>query len=91
MAQTMVSFRMDDNLKRSMEKLCDELGMSMTTAFIIYAKKMTRENRIPFEVSVEQPNQQTMDAISEVQRMKADPAIGKSYASAAEMMEDILG
>ena len=53
MSQTMVSFRMDDNLKKSMEKTCHDLGMSMTTAFIIFAKKMTRENRIPFEVSVD--------------------------------------
>ena len=91
MAQSIVSFRMDENLKRSMEQLCDELGMSMTTAFTIFAKKMTRENRIPFEVSVENPNAQPLEAIAEVQRMKADPTIGKSYTSAAEMMEDLLG
>lgn len=91
MAQIMVSFRMDENLKRSMEQLCDDLGMSMTTAFTIFAKKMTREHRIPFEVSVEQPNPETLAAIAEVQRMKADPASCKSYASAEEMMEDLLG
>ena len=27
--------------------------MNMTTAFTIFAKKMTREKRIPFEVSVD--------------------------------------
>lgn len=32
---------------------CRELGMSMTTAFVIYAKKVAREHRIPFEVSVD--------------------------------------
>ncbi len=91
MAQSIVSFRMDENLKRSMEQLCDDLGMTMTTAFTIFAKKMTRENRIPFEVSVEQPNADTLAAIAEVQRMKADPSSCKSYASAEEMMEDLLG
>ena len=34
-----INFRMDAELKKSMEKLCDELGMSMTTAFTIFAKK----------------------------------------------------
>ena len=53
MAQTMVSFRMDDNLKRSMEQICDELGLSMSAAFTIFAKKMSREKRIPFEVSID--------------------------------------
>lgn len=48
-----VNFRMDADLKRSMEEVCAELGMSMTTAFTIFAKKMSREKRIPFEVSVD--------------------------------------
>ena len=41
---------MDAELKRNMEELCDDLGMSMTTAFTIFAKRMTRERRIPFDV-----------------------------------------
>ena len=53
MAQTLVNIRMDEDLKKSMEQICQELGMNMTTAFTIFAKKMSREKRIPFEVSVD--------------------------------------
>jgi DNA-damage-inducible protein J len=53
MATSIISIRMDDQLKKSMEKTCSELGMTMTTAFTIFAKKMTREQRIPFEVSID--------------------------------------
>ena len=53
MAHTLVNIRMDEKLKKSMEKTCQELGMTMTTAFTIFAKKMSREKRIPFEVSVD--------------------------------------
>ncbi len=53
MAQAMVNFRMDEELKKNMEQICQDMGMSMTTAFIIFAKKVTREKRIPFEVSVD--------------------------------------
>ena len=53
MTQALVNFRMDEDLKRNMEETCQELGMNMTTAFTIFAKKMTREKRIPFEVSVD--------------------------------------
>ena len=53
MAQTLVNIRMDEKLKKSMEKTCQEVGMTMTTAFTIFAKKMSREKRIPFEVSVD--------------------------------------
>lgn len=91
MAQTTVSFRMDEGLKQNMEQLCSDLGLTMTAAFTIFAKKMTRENRIPFDVSIERPNADTLAAIAEVQQMKTDPTAGKSYSSAAEMMEDILG
>ena len=44
MAQAMINFRMDEELKKSMEETCKDLGLSMTTAFTIFAKKMTREN-----------------------------------------------
>ncbi|MGI6125182.1 MAG: type II toxin-antitoxin system RelB/DinJ family antitoxin [Acetivibrionales bacterium] len=53
MAQTMVNFRMDEDLKKDMEKVCSDMGLSMTAAFTIYAKKVTRERRIPFEVSAD--------------------------------------
>ena len=53
MAQTLVNIRMDEDLKKSMEQTCQELGMNMTTAFTIFAKKMSREKRIPFEVSID--------------------------------------
>ncbi len=45
-----VNFRMDEDLKKSMEIVCAEMGLSMTAAFTIYAKKVSRERRIPFEV-----------------------------------------
>ncbi len=53
MEQVMVNFRMDAALKREMEATCREMGMSLTTAFTIFAKKVTREQRIPFEVSAD--------------------------------------
>ena len=53
MSQVLVNFRLDEEDKRGMEEVCRELGMSMSTAFTIFAKKMSREKRIPFEVSVD--------------------------------------
>ena len=53
MAQAMVNFRMEEELKKNMERICQEMGMSMTTAFTIFAKKVTKERRIPFEISAD--------------------------------------
>lgn len=55
MAQVMVNFRMDETVKKSMELACKEMGLSMTTAFTIFATKVGREKRIPFEVTAEPP------------------------------------
>ena len=51
MAQAMINFRIDEKIKKEMEKICREMGMSMTTAFTIFATKVTKEKRIPFEIT----------------------------------------
>ena len=53
MAQTLVNVRMDEDVKRNMEETCKDLGITMSTAFNIFARKMCREKRIPFEVSID--------------------------------------
>ena len=53
MAQTLVNFRIDETTKKQMEQICNELGITMSTAFNIFAKKMIREKRIPFDVSID--------------------------------------
>ncbi len=56
MSQVAFSVRMDSELKEKFEKLCDDLGMNMTTAFNIFARTVVREQRIPFEVSAVRSN-----------------------------------
>ena len=54
MANTVnVNFKLDANVKRSMEQACADMGLSMSAAFTIFAKKVGRERRIPFEVSAD--------------------------------------
>lgn len=54
MAQSVnVNFKLDAEVKKSMEQVCSELGISMSAAFTIFAKKVGREKRIPFDVSID--------------------------------------
>lgn len=54
MAQAVnVNFRLDEDVKKSMEQACYDMGLSMSAAFTIFAKKVARERRIPFEVSAD--------------------------------------
>lgn len=90
MANTNINIRMDADLKRKFEAFCADMGMSMTTAINIFARKAVRENRIPFEISGDVPNTETIEAIQEVKRMKADPSLGKTYSDVDKMMEELL-
>lgn len=90
MASTNINIRMDADLKKQFEAFCADMGMSMTTAFTIFAKKAVREYRIPFEISGEMPNNETLAAFSEAEQMKKDPDLGKTYDDVDKMMEDLL-
>ena len=81
---------MDADLKRQFEEFCDDVGLTMTAAFTVFARKVVREQKIPFEISGDIPNAQTIAAIKEVQRMKADPSLGKTYTDVDQMMDELL-
>ena len=53
MSQAMVNFRMDESLKERMEKTCKEMGLTVTAAYTMFATKVTREKRIPFEINID--------------------------------------
>lgn len=90
MASTNINIRMDADLKRQFEAFCADMGMTMTTAFNVFAKKAVREYRIPFEIGGDVPNAETIEAIHEVKRMKADHGLGKTYTDIDQMMEELL-
>jgi DNA-damage-inducible protein J len=90
MSTTSINIRMDTTLKKQFEAFCSDIGLSMTAAFNVFAKKAVREYRIPFEIGAEKPNSETIQAIQEVQAMKANPNIGKTYDDVDEMMDDLL-
>ena len=55
MAQTNINIRMDEELKKQFDKFCSDIGMSMTTAICVFAKKAVREQKIPFEITADDP------------------------------------
>ena len=87
MAQTTISVRMDDNLKKDFDKVCDELGLSMSTAVIMLAKKMTREKRVPFEVSVDPfYSECNLKALDEsILQLKSGKVVEKSFEELEDM------
>ncbi|HZK02233.1 MAG TPA: type II toxin-antitoxin system RelB/DinJ family antitoxin [Anaerovoracaceae bacterium] len=90
MSQTMISIRMDKDLKKDMEQTCKELGLNMTTAFTIFAKKMSREKRIPFEVSYDPfYSEYNMKALEEsLEQLKQGQTVTKTFEDLEEMANE---
>lgn len=86
MAQTNINIRMDEGLKQQFERLCNELGLNMSTAFNIFAKTMVRQQRVPFELSLDIPNAETLAAIDDVNHGRN---LSKSFHSVEALMEDL--
>ena len=86
MSQVLVNFRMDGEDKKGMEEVCKELGLSMTTAFTIFAKKMRREKRIPFEISID-PFYSDAN-ISHLRRVTSEIDSGKAKLTEYQLTED---
>ena len=87
MAQTVnVNFRLDETDKKRMENVCNDLGLSMSAAFAIFAKKVGREHRIPFEVSVDPFYSESN--ISYLEEKLAAYKAGKLKLSEHELIED---
>ena len=90
MAQTNVNIRMDEATKIAFDKFCNEIGLSVSAAFNIFAKTVVREQRIPFELTTEVPNDTTAAAMNEYYDMQAHPEKYKRYATFKEAMNEVL-
>ena len=85
---TNISIRMDSELKTQAEALFGELGMNITTAFNIFVRQAVREGKIPFDISLNQPNSETLAAMMEAKRIARDPNV-KGYTDLDELFRDL--
>ena len=90
MLQAVVNVRMDEEVKRSMEETCKELGITMSTAFNIFARKMSREKRIPFEVSIDPfYSENNIPAkIESIKQLEEGKVVKKSLKELEEMADE---
>ena len=89
MKQITFSIRMDAALKNEFEFLCNEFGMSMSTAINVFARAVVRERRIPFEIGAPK-SQIAEDAIRAFESLRAQAAeSGIADMSMKEIDEEI--
>lgn len=85
---TNISIRMDSALKTQADKLFGELGMNLSTAFNIFVRQSLREGRIPFDISLNQPNKDTVEAMLEAERIAKDTSV-KGYTDLDKLFADL--
>lgn len=85
MTQKMINFRIDENVKTQLEEVCEEMGITVTTAFTMFAKKVIKERRIPFEVSADPFYSE--ENINELKRRIANLEAGVSTLKEHELIE----
>ncbi|MCH5250418.1 MAG: type II toxin-antitoxin system RelB/DinJ family antitoxin [Lachnospiraceae bacterium] len=85
---TNISIRMDSDLKARADALFGELGMNLSTAFNIFVRQSIREGRIPFDISLNQPNRETIEALLEAERIAKDSSV-KGYNDLDELFADL--
>ncbi len=82
-----VSFRIDADLKNEAEALFDSLGMNMTTAFNVFLRQSIREGGIPFEITTNTYNADTIAAIIEAKELMANK--NKKTYSVEEALKEL--
>ena len=85
---TNISIRIDSDLKAQADAMFGELGMNLSTAFNIFVRQSLREGRIPFDISLNQPNKETIAAMLEAERIAKDPSV-KGYTDLDELFADL--
>lgn len=84
MANTSITIRMDEDLKKQAEALFDDMGLNMTTAFTIFTKAVVRQQKIPFEISADPFYSET----NQIHLKKAIADLDAGNGKAHELLED---
>ena len=87
MAHSNISIRIDDSVKKQFDVLCEEFGLTMSTAINMFVKAVVREKRIPFELSVNIPNVATRKAIEDAEN---NIGLSAEYHSVDDVMKAML-
>ncbi len=90
MSQTTMSIRVDSNLKQKFDNLCNEFGLSVTSAFTIFMNAVVRERRIPFEIRTDSIEESRKKAMLAFDRMRKDAAAAGVQELSLDEINEII-
>lgn len=86
MAQSTISFRIDEDMKKQLSEICEALGMTVPEALKICIKMIINKGGLPFEVKLDTPNFETLKGLQEVKESKN---LSKEFNSIEELLRDL--
>ena len=82
--------RVEQSIKDQAEEIFSNFGITVTDAVNIFLHKAIMVHGLPFDVCIPTPNEETLKALEEVEQMKKNPSLSKSYTNIDEMMKELL-
>lgn len=90
MAKISTSISLDSEVKEKALPILNELGLDLFTAVGIFLRQTIRDQRIPFDISLNIPNAETRAALQEIRDMKEHPERYKRYARFSDALKEAL-
>ncbi|MCQ2793528.1 MAG: type II toxin-antitoxin system RelB/DinJ family antitoxin [Bacilli bacterium] len=90
MAKVSTNINLDAELKKKAQMLFADFGMDLTTAVTVFLTQSVREQKIPFEIRRDIPNETTKLALSEYEEMINNPDKYKRYDSFSDALKEVL-
>ena len=87
MAKVSTNISLDPELKEKAIKLFSNFGLDLSTAITLFLSQSVREEKIPFEIRMNIPNQETIETLKEKEAMK-DKKKYKRYDSFEEIIKE---
>lgn len=81
-----VSFRIDEDVKQNAENVLEDLGLTLSAAITVFLKKVGREHRIPFDLSVDPFY--SKENMTELEKRATDIRSGKSSLKEHDLIEE---
>ena len=89
MAKTSTNISIDTEIKAKAQELFADFGLDLSTAINMFLRQAVRENAIPFKISREVPNSDTIAAINEFEEFKKNPNGYKKYSTFSELLNEV--
>lgn len=83
MGQVNINIRADEDLKNDFNKLCEDLGLTMTAAFTSFMRMALQENGIPFKLERKKTLTSVLDSFGTCSKEESEE-ISKRLASLTE-------